>query len=65
MSNYLCYIILNASYFDVGLFIFQDKFANVMKDNANLHEKLKDVEYQNVLLEGETDTIGKDNFLVI
>ena len=29
-----------------------------MKDNANLVEKLKDAEYQNILLEGETDTIG-------
>jgi len=30
-----------------------------MKDNANLSEKLKDIEHQNTLLEGETDTIGE------
>ena len=31
-----------------------------MKDNANLIEKLKDIEHQNIILEGETDTIGKN-----
>ena len=36
----------------------QEKFAIVMKDNANLIEKLKDIEHQNIILEGETDTIG-------
>ena len=37
----------------------QGKFVDIMKDNANLSEKLKDIEHQNTLLEGETDTIGK------
>ena len=40
--------------------IAQEKFATVMKDNANLVEKLKDIEHQNIILEGETDTIGKN-----
>ena len=40
------------------LYILQSKFAVVMRDNANLYEKLKDMEHQNLLLEGETDTIG-------
>ena len=30
-----------------------------MKDNANLIEKVKDIEHQNIILEGETDTIGR------
>eukprot|EP00116_Pleurobrachia_bachei_P015501 sb/3475763/ len=30
-----------------------------MKDNANLIERMKDIEHQNTLLEGETDTIGE------
>ena len=35
----------------------------IMKDNASLEERLKDVEHQNLLLEGETDTIG--NFYLL
>ena len=41
----------------------QEKFAIVMKDNANLIEKVKDIEHQNIILEGETDTIGKTNYI--
>ncbi|XP_063687768.1 golgin subfamily A member 2-like [Bolinopsis microptera] len=37
----------------------QEKFAVVMKENANLVEKVKDIEHQNIILEGETDTIGE------
>ena len=34
-----------------------------MKDSANLIEKVKDIEHQNIILEGETDTIGKINYI--